>query len=134
MAVMILWTRVRSSRKKTGKWINPCTGTEDILNPILIGAVQVGTARAKMLAEHIVTAEATVVFRCCRKGVFEPGLTDLFEPLGVINSSAHPIQILGNDRVIVAWQCEPIHIHLPVVARFCSYCQANPSASVPELL
>jgi hypothetical protein len=87
-----------------------------------------------MVAEHIVTAEAAVVFRSRRKGMLKPGLADLFKPLRVVSSSGHSVQILRNDRVIVAWQCKPIHIHLPVVARLCSYCQANLSAGVPELL
>src|SRR5262245_11012240 len=99
MTGMILWSRVRSPWEKACEWIDPCTGTEGILDPILIRAVQIGTACAKMLAEHIVTAEATVVFRSRRKSMFQPGLTDLFEPLGVVNSSAHSIQILGNDWV-----------------------------------
>jgi hypothetical protein len=32
--------------------------------------------------------------------MFKPGLANLFEPLGVIGATAHPIQILWYDWVI----------------------------------
>ena len=40
-----------------------------------------------------------VAFACAER-VFHPGLTNLFEPLGVICATAHPIKILRKERMI----------------------------------
>src|SRR6266446_2492690 len=57
--------------------------------------------------------------------MFYPRLADLFEALVIGRASAHAIEILRNDRMIIAWQRKPIHWLVTVVARVCPYCQAN---------
>ena len=84
------------------------------------------------LAATGVTSTAHTVFQCF-KGMFHPRLTDLFEALGVIGSAAHSIEILRNDGVISLRQRKPIHRLVAVVARVCSYCEANLATS-PSLL
>ena len=46
---------------------------------------------------------AGVVFQC-QERMLKPGVPNLFEALIVIGATAHPIEILRNDRVIVIWQ------------------------------
>src|ERR1700730_7276501 len=76
---------------------------------------------------------AGVVFQC-EEGVFEPGLSDLFEPLAVISSSAHTIQILWNDRVIGIWQLKPIEWLVAVVTRSRCHRETHLGSSASELL
>ena len=87
-----------------------------------------------MRAAHAVTAKAAGVCRCCREGVFQPGLANLFEALDVVSSATHSIQVLWDDRMIVIRQCKPIQVHLPVVAGICSHREADLSPDTPELL
>jgi hypothetical protein len=37
------------------------------------------------------------------KGVFDPRLTNLFEPIAVTRATAHSIKILSHHRMICAW-------------------------------
>src|ERR1700730_12633703 len=76
---------------------------------------------------------AGVVFQC-EEGVFEPGLSDLFEPLAVISSSAHTIKILWNDRVIGIWQLKPIEWLVAVVTRSRCHRETHLGSSASELL
>ena len=67
------------------------------------------------------------------EGMFHPGLANLFEALGVICATAHPIKILRNHGVIGAWQREPIDWLVTIVTRVCSYCQTNLRPRAPHL-
>ena len=71
-----------------------------------------------------VTRAAKAVFQR-EEGMFHPGVADLFEPLGVIYSTAHSIKILRNDRVIGLRQRKPVDWLVAVVTRVCSHRQAN---------
>ncbi len=64
---------------------------------------------------RIAAKPAGVVFQR-GKGVFEPGLADLLEAVVVTSSSAHPVKILRNDRMIDCGQSEPIKWLVAVVA------------------
>src|SRR5947208_14517086 len=78
-----------------------------------------------MSAAYAVTAKATdVLCQCCER-MFHGGLANLFEPLGVVSSPAHPIQVLRDHRVIVVRQCKPIQVHLSVITRVCSDREAD---------
>ena len=46
---------------------------------------------------------ARVVFQR-QECMLQPGVPNLLKALGVVSSTAHPIEILRNDRVIVIWQ------------------------------
>ena len=39
-----------------------------------------------------------------RKCMLKPGLADLFEPLVIGSATAHPIEILRDNRVVGIWQ------------------------------
>ena len=51
--------------------------------------------------------------------MFHRRLANLFEPLGVVSSAAHQIQILRDHRMIVVWQFKPIQVHLSVITGDC---------------
>src|SRR5262249_54480486 len=70
----------------------------------------------------------------CGEGVLHPGLADLFEALGVICSTAHPVKILRDDRMIGIWQRKPIGWLVAKVTRVGSHCQANLSSGASKLL
>ncbi len=55
-----------------------------------------------MRAAHAVTAKATEVVCQCSERMLARGLANLFEPLIVAGAAAQPIEILRNDRMIVA--------------------------------
>ena len=65
--------------------------------------------------------------RClAMRGRYVSSMTGQFvEVLGVIGPAAHAIEILRNDRMIGLRQREPIDRLVAVVARICSYSQAN---------
>src|SRR5262244_2795310 len=63
-----------------------------------------------MRSAYAVTAKPTGVLRQCCERMFKPGLSNLFEPLGVIGATAHPIQVLGNDWMIRLRQRKPIQV------------------------
>jgi len=60
-----------------------------------------------------------------RKCVLKPGLADLFEPLVIGSATAHPIEILRNNRVVGIWQLKPIEGLVAVITRSCSHPQPN---------
>ena len=66
---------------------------------------------------YTVTSKVARVCRCRRKRVLAPGLTDLFELVVVIGAATHSVKILRNKRMIVAWQCKPIHVDRSFIAR-----------------
>jgi hypothetical protein len=71
-----------------------------------------------------VTRAAKAVFQR-EEGMFHPGVADLFEPLGVVYSTAHSIKILRNDRVIGLRQRKPIDRLVSIVTRIGSYRQPD---------
>src|SRR5437899_10563286 len=81
----------------------------------------------------IAAKAASVVFQCV-ESMFEPGLANLFEPLGVICSAAHPIQVLRNDGVVVARQSKPINGLVAIITRCRCYSETYLSAGTAELL
>ena len=81
-----------------------------------------------------VTAKAAGVVFQCEEGMFEPGLANLFEPLGIICPAAHPIKILRNDRVIGIWQRKPIDGLVAIITGSRCYCETDLGAGTPELL
>jgi hypothetical protein len=52
-------------------------------------------------------------------------LADLLKPLVVARSAAHPKEILGNDRVICAWQLHEPNYNISGIARSRSHRQAE---------
>ena len=78
-----------------------------------------------MGAAHSITAKAAEVLGQCGEGMFHRRLTNLFEPLGIVSSSAHSIEVLRDDGVIVIRQRKPIEVHLSFITRVCSYREAD---------
>jgi hypothetical protein len=68
------------------------------------------------------TADTTLQRGKC---VFHPGLTDLFEPLVIGSATAHPIEILRDNRMVGLWQRKPIERLVAVVTRSCSNPKSN---------
>src|SRR5438552_18920125 len=71
-----------------------------------------------------VAAKAVPVFQC-EKGMFHPGMADLFKAVVVVSSTAHPIEILRDDWVISTWQLKPIDRLIAVVAGSRCHCKAD---------
>lgn len=71
-----------------------------------------------------VAAKAVPVFQC-EKGMFHPGMADLFKAVVVVSSTAHPIEILRDDWVISIWQLKPIDRLIAVVAGSRCHCKAD---------
>jgi len=116
-----------------GKGIDPGARTQLALLAVQAAAIWIGAGRAEVCACLATTgvARAAHVFFQRFKGVFHPGLTDL---LNAIVVAAHSIEVLGNDRVIVLGQCEPIDGLIAVVTRICSYVQTNLGRGTSRLL
>src|SRR2546428_11488059 len=53
-----------------------------------------------------------------------PRLADLLELLSVVSAATHSVEILWNERMVVAWQGKPIHVNRPFVACICSQSDA----------
>ena len=53
-----------------------------------------------MRPAYAVAAKAAGVLRQCCERMLKPGPADLFEPLRVIGTPAHAVQILRNDWMI----------------------------------
>src|SRR6266480_685316 len=109
-----IWIR---SGVKSGKRIHPCTRAEAALAVIQTRPIRIGAAGAQMRAADTVATVAANILRERGEGVFQPGLADLLEPLVVSGAAALAIQILWNDRVIIARQLEPIKIDGAGIAR-----------------
>src|SRR5690348_324314 len=60
-----------------------------------------------------------------RKCVFKPGLADLFEPLIIGSATAHPIEMLRDNRVIGLRQRKPIERLVAIITGSCSHSQSN---------
>src|SRR6476659_3339034 len=76
------------------------------------------------LATAGVTATADTALQR-RKCVLHPGLADLFEPLIIGSATAHPIEILRDNRVVDLRQRKPIERLVAVLTRSCSHPQPN---------
>src|SRR5215475_1759891 len=76
---------------------------------------------------------ATNAFFQCLEGVFHPGMANLFEALGVVCATTHPIKILWNNWMVVARQGKPIEWLIPIVTRIGPYCQTNLCLGAPHL-
>src|ERR1700756_5040510 len=68
-----------------------------------------------MIAAYTVASKGTCVRRCRSKRVLTPGLSDLFEALSVISATAHPVKILRNKWMVIAWQGNPSNVLGPFV-------------------
>src|SRR6266536_4041910 len=66
--------------------------------------------------------------------MFQPGLANLLEPLGVVSSAAHPIQVLRNDGMIAIRQRKPVQGLLPVITGSGSHPQADKGSTTSTLL
>src|SRR5438093_410808 len=88
---------------------------------------------ARAATTSITAKGAVVVFQSVER-MFEPGLANLFEPLGIICPGAHPIKILRNDWVIGIWQRKPINGLVATIAGCRCYSETDLSAGTPELL
>ena len=103
-AVVVVAAVIVCSRWKVpGERIDPRAGTDLVLARHLSWQIRIGTTRTKVTAGGAttgVTAKAAGVVFQSEEGMFEPGLADLFEPLGIICSAAHPIKILRDHWVI----------------------------------
>src|SRR5262245_28002139 len=78
-----------------------------------------------MIAAYSVAAEAAGVGRCSCKRVFAPGLPELFEFLGVVRATAHSINVLRNERMVVTRQSDPIDVYCAFVTGVSSQSEAN---------
>src|SRR4026209_1333759 len=78
-----------------------------------------------MGAAYIVASKLTRVCRCRCKGVLTPGLAELFAALSGISAATHSVKILRNKRMVIAWQCKPIHVDSPFVTGISSQSEAN---------
>ena len=65
--------------------------------------------------------------------MLHPGLTNLFKAFVVGRSTAHPIQILRNDRVVGIWQLKEMHGLISTVARGRSDSQADLTRATSKL-
>src|SRR6476620_9917923 len=79
--------------------------------------------RARGATAGVATTADTTLQR--RKCVLHPGLADLFESLIIGNTTAHPIEVLRDDRVVGVWQRKPIERLVAVITRSCSHSQPN---------
>src|SRR6478672_13034022 len=49
--------------------------------------------------------------------MLHPGLADLFEAIIIVRSTAHPIEVFADNRMIGVWYGEKVHWLIAVVAR-----------------
>src|SRR5215831_2362954 len=54
-----------------------------------------------------------------------PGLAELFESLSVVSATTHPINILRNKWMVIAWQGNPRDVHRPLIACVSSQRETN---------
>src|SRR5436190_6977271 len=59
------------------------------------------------------------------KGMLYPGLSNLFEAVGVARSPTHSIEIMRNDRMVCTWQHEKVHGHVSGIARGRAHTQTD---------
>ena len=55
------------------------------------------------------TAQTAFIELVGPKGMLYPGLSDLFEAVGVIRPATHSIEIVRNDRMVRTWQHKKIN-------------------------
>ena len=89
--------------ERTCERIDPRAGTDAILVAIQTRGIRVGAAGTQLWAWIArgarITGTADKVLQR-QERMFHPRVSDLFEALGVIGTTAHTIKILGNNRVI----------------------------------
>lgn len=124
------------SWKRSGERIDPGTRTKQAVGAVLAGIIRIGAARTQLEELTAITgiaAKVALVEFACAERVFHPGLTNLFDPLGVICATTHSIKILRNDRMIRVWQCVKIDRHVAVVAGSRRHRQADLCSRGAEL-
>ena len=72
-----------------------------------------------------VTAKPQTLSSNASERMLHPGLADLFEPVIIISATAHPIEILRNNRVVGIWQRKPIQRLVAVITRSRSHPQPD---------
>ena len=80
--------------------------------------------RAGCATAGVTTKTAIIVFQG-GEGMFQPGLADLLEPIGISSAAAHAIKILRNNRVIRVRKCKPIERLITGVTGSCAHSEAD---------
>src|ERR1700682_5592439 len=88
--------------------------------------------RASSATTGVATKAASVVFQS-EERMLQPRLSDLFKPIVVGRSAAHPIEILRNDRMVGIWQRKPIERLVAVITRGCAHSQTNLRSATSKL-
>src|ERR1043166_1867497 len=120
---------VRRIRRENGReWADPCACTKPPLAGGEARVVGIRASGAELIAWYTtgcVTPKATLVVFQCQEGVLEPRLPDLFESVIIICATAHPIEVLWNNRMARVGQRVPIDGLVTIVTRSCSYSYSN---------
>ena len=74
-------------------------------------------------------AEITFVKLVCAERMLHPGLADLFEAIIIVSPTAHPIEVLRDNRMIGVWYGEEVHWLIAVVARSRADAEAHLSSA-----
>src|SRR5437667_10506658 len=80
------------------------------------------------------TAKPTSVALQSGEGMLQPGLANLLKALIVGRSTAHPVEILRDDRMVGIRQRKPIQFDVSVIARGRSHAQADLGSTTAKLL
>lgn len=108
----------RIGRKNAGKRIYPSARAEQTVSSVFAGAVRIGAAHAELGAVRPGGAAiVTIVKLICGEGVLHPGLADLFEAIIIVSPTAHPIEVLRDNRMIGVGYGKKVHGLIAVVAR-----------------
>src|SRR5690349_13774849 len=120
--------------KDAGKRINPSARTQVPLFCALRGQISVGATDAKVseIPAWLAT-EVAAVGLFCAKRVFDPGLANLLEAIGVARATAHSIEILSDGRVICPWNGKVTNKLVPGIARSDPRGQPTLGSDSPEL-
>src|SRR3954454_15453616 len=104
--------------KSAGKRIHPCARAEQAILSIFLCEVRVRAAHPELRGiRPWYAAEITVVILVCAERMFHPGFADLFEAIVIVRSTAHPIKVFADNRMIGVWYGEKVHWLIAVVAR-----------------
>lgn len=116
--------------KSAGKRIHPRAGAEKAVKSIFRCAVRVRAAHAELRGiRPWYAAEITFVILVCAERMLHPGLADLFEAIIIVRSTAHPIEVLGDNRMIGVWYGEKVHWLIAVIARSRANAEAHLSSA-----
>ena len=133
---MIVGRRLRvCAWVKAGERIDPGARTQ-VWPRIETGGIGVGTSRAQIGAGSAtagVAAKTTGVVFQRQECVFARRLANLFKALVVRGTAAHAVEILRNDRMIIARRCEPVQRLRPVIARSRSHSETDLRSRAAEL-